>query len=565
MEKLWKASNNSDPNITKTLSQELNVSNIIAELLIKRDIHTFFEAKNFFRPKLENLIDPFLMKGMCDATNRINESLKNEEKIMIYGDYDVDGTTSVALLYSYLMKQKANLIYYIPDRYKEGYGVSVEGIKKAKEEKVSLIIIIDCGIKAIDQIELANSFQIDSIICDHHKPGKVLPKAKAILNPKQDGCNYPYKDLCGCGIGFKLIQAIEQQKVQKLDSILEYLDLVAIAICADIVPITGENRLLTFLGLQLINKNIRPGLSQLLKTTKKYINVSDLIFTIAPRINAAGRMKHGKHAVELLICKEENDIFSKARAIELLNTERKLIDEKITKEAIEQVETLSEVNNSTTVVFRPDWHKGVIGIVASRLIDHYYRPTVVLTKSGEVYAGSVRSVKGFDVYEALLACSDYMIQFGGHKYAAGLTIRPSQYSDFKIAFEKEVSNRIESDQTIPSIIYDIETTLDNFDTTLYRIINQMGPFGPLNRQPLFYIKNCIDNGFTKLVGAEKNHLSLGIKDETKTNFSGIGFEMGKYISKIKMNNKFSILAHLQNNEFRGESKLQLLIKDISFE
>ena len=534
MEKLWKLSNNSDPKIINTLGRELNVSNIIAELLVKRNIYTFLEAKKFFRPKLEDLIDPFLMKGMYEATNKINESLKNGEKIMIYGDYDVDGTTSVALLYSYLTKQNSNVTYYIPDRYKEGYGLSIAGIEKAKEEKVSLIIIIDCGIKAIDQIELANSYQIDAIICDHHKPGKILPKAKAILNPKQIDCNYPYKELCGCGIGFKLIQAIELQKNQKLDSILEYLDLVAIAICADIVPITGENRLLTFLGLQLINKNLRPGFSRFLKNKNKTINVSDLIFTIAPRINAAGRMNHGKHAVELLICKEENDISSKARAIELLNTERKLLDEKITKEAIEQVETLSELNNSTTVVFRPDWHKGVIGIVASRLIDHYYRPTVVLTKSGDVYAGSVRSVRGFDVYEALLACSDSMIQFGGHKYAAGLTLSPSKYSDFKIAFEREVSDRIEPDQTTPSVIYDIETTLDNFDLSLYRIINQMGPFGPLNRQPLFYIKNCIDNGFTKLVGAEKNHLSLSIKDETETNFYGIGFEMEKYISKITM-------------------------------
>ena len=565
MKKLWKPSNNSDPKIIDTLGRELKVSNIIAELLVKRNIHTFLEAKKFFRPKLEDLIDPFLMKGMYEATNKINESLKNGEKIMIYGDYDVDGTTSVALLYSYLTKQNSNVIYYIPDRYKEGYGLSIAGIEKAKEEKVSLIIIIDCGIKAIDQIQLANSYQIDAIICDHHKPGKILPKAKAILNPKQIDCNYPYKELCGCGIGFKLIQAIELQKNQKLDSILEYLDLVAIAICADIVPITGENRLLTFLGLQLINKNLRPGFSRFLKNKKKNINVSDLIFTIAPRINAAGRMNHGKHAVELLICKEENDISSKARAIELLNTERKLLDEKITKEAIEQVETLSQLNNSTTVVYRPDWHKGVIGIVASRLIDHYYRPTVVLTKSGDVYAGSVRSVRGFDVYEALLACSESMIQFGGHKYAAGLTLSPSKYSDFKIAFEREVSDRIGPDQTTPSIIYDIETTLDNFDFSLYRIINQMGPFGPLNRQPLFYIKNCIDNGFTKLVGAEKNHLSIGIKDETETNFYGIGFEMEKYISKIKMKNKFSILAHLQNNEFRGNSKLQLLVKDIYFE
>jgi len=565
MEKPWRLSKNLDSNIVSSLGNELNVSNIIAELLVKRDIYTFSEAKTFFRPQLEDLIDPFLMKGMYGAANKIKEALIESQKIMIYGDYDVDGTTSVALLYSYLTTQNANVIYYIPDRYNEGYGLSKLGIEKAKEEEVSLLIVIDCGIKAIEQVEIANSYEIDVIICDHHNPGKTLPKAMSILNPKQSDCEYPYKELCGCGIGFKLIQAIEQEKEQGLNSILEYLDLVAIAICADIVPMTGENRLLASLGLKLINKNLRPGLAYFLKNKQKKINVSDLIFTIAPRINAAGRMKHGKHAVELLISKEENEISSKARVIELFNTERKLLDEKITNEALEQIETLSELDNLTTVVFRPDWHKGVIGIVASRLIEHHYRPTVVLTKSGDIYAGSVRSVKGFDVYEALLACSDFIIQFGGHKYAAGLTLDPSKYSDFKRAFEKEVSSRILPDQLVPSISYDMEVTLDKLTQPVYRIINQMSPFGPLNRQPLFYIKNCEDNGGTKLVGVDNNHLRLEIKDETEINFSGIGFEMGEYISEIKTKNTFSILAHLQNNEFNGNSKLQLLIKDILFE
>ena len=565
MKKLWKLSKNLHPKITKNLEAELNVSSLIAELLVKRNIYSFLEAKKFFRPELKNLIDPFLMKGMYDATNKISQTLKEDKKIMIYGDYDVDGTTSVALLYSYLIKQKANAIYYIPDRYTEGYGLSLLGIEEAKKEKVSLIIVIDCGIKAIEQIEISNSYDIDVIICDHHKPGKILPKAKAILNPKQVDCNYPYKELCGCGIGFKLIQAMEQQKGLGITSILEYLDLVAIAICADIVPMTGENRLLTSLGLKLINKNLRSGLNLFIKNKQKKINVSDLIFKIAPRINAAGRIKHGKYAVDLLISNEKNDTSSKARAIELLNTERKLLDEKTTKEALEQIEISSELNNKTTVVFRPDWHKGVIGIVASRLIEHHYKPTIVLTKSGEVYSGSVRSVKGFDVYEALLACSAHMIQFGGHKYAAGLTLDPMKYSDFKKAFEKEVSRRILPEQLEPTINYDMEVTLDKITQPIFRIINQMSPFGPLNRQPLLYIKNCLDNGGTKLVGVEKNHLRLEIKDQTKTNFSGIGFEMGEYISRIKMKHTFSILAHIQNNEFNGNSKLQLLIKDISFD
>ena len=562
MKKSWRISKDLDSNNVSSLANELNVSNIIAKLLVKRDVYTFSEAKTFFRPQLEDLIDPFLMKGMGGAANKIKKALIESKKIMIYGDYDVDGTTSVAMLYSYLTAQNDNIIYYIPDRYNEGYGLSKLGIEKAKEEEVALLIVIDCGIKAVEQVEMANSYGIDVIICDHHNPGKTLPKATAILNPKQSDCEYPYKDLCGCGIGFKLIQAIEQDKDQGLSYILEYLDLVAIAICADIVPMTGENRLLASLVLKLINKNLRPGLTYFLK--KKKINVSDLIFTIAPRINAAGRMKHGKHAVELLINKKENEISSKARVIELFNTERKLLDEKITNEALEQIETLSELDNLSTVVFRPDWHKGVIGIVASRLIEHHYRPTVVLTKSGDIYAGSVRSVKGFDVYEALLACSDFIIQFGGHKYAAGLTLEPSKYSDFKTAFEKEVSARILPDQMVPSITYDMEITLDKLTKPVYRIINQMSPFGPFNRQPLFYIKNCVDNGGTKLVGADNNHLRLEIKDGAEINFSGIGFEMGEYISKIKMKNKFSILAHLQNNEFNGNSKLQLLVTDISF-
>ena len=564
MDKKWKTLNNRDSSAIITLARDLNISEIISELLVQRGIRSFLDAKSFFRPQIENLIDPFLMKGMHEATDRINKCLKDGEKIMIYGDYDVDGTTSVALLYSYLIKQNADVSFYIPDRYKEGYGLSIAGIEKAKEEKISLIIVIDCGIKAIEQIEKANSYKIDTIICDHHKPGNSLPKAKAILNPKQQDCSYPYKDLCGCGIGFKLIQAIEQLKEKNLDSILEYLDLVSIAICADIVPMTGENRLLTSLGINLINKNPRPGISKFLKNKKKDVNVSDLIFKLAPRINAAGRMKHGKHAVELLICNNKNEISTKSRAIELLNTERKLLDEKITKEAIDQVETLSELNNFTTVVYRPDWHKGVIGIVASRLIEQFYRPTVVLTKSGNVYSGSVRSVRGFDVYEALSACSDYMIQFGGHKYAAGLTLDPSKYIDFKKAFEKEVTYRINPEDRFSSIVYDIEITLDKLDLSTYRIIKQMAPFGPLNRQPLFFIKNCIDNGYTKIVGAENNHLSIGLKDETETSFFGIGFDMGQHISKIKMMNKFSILAHLQINEFRGKTNLQLLVKEICF-
>ena len=564
MEKSWKLLKNLNPEITKNLAQELNVSNIIAELLVKRNITNYLEAKLFFRPRIEDLLDPFLMKGMSSAVNKIIETIESNKKIMIYGDYDVDGTTSVALLYLYLTKLNADLIYYIPDRYLEGYGLSNQGINKAKEEKVSLIIVVDCGIKANDQIDLANSYNIESIICDHHYPGINLPKSLSILNPKQSDCKYPYKELCGCGIGFKLIQAIEQKKGKGLDSIIEFLDLVTIAICADVVPMTGENRVLASLGLKLINKEIRPGLKNFIKNKNNQINVSDLIFKIAPRINAAGRMKHGKHAVELLISVNEKYISTKSRTIELLNSERKLLDGKITKEALEQIENLLETNSYSTVVFRPDWHKGVIGIVASRLIESYYRPTIVLTKSGENYTGSVRSVKGFDVYETLSKCSAHLIQYGGHKYAAGLTLNPSKYSDFKTAFEKEVMRTILPEQRIKSISYDLETTFNYLTNSVCRIVEQMKPFGPLNMPPLFYIKNCIDSGQTKLVGADNNHLKLEVKDETGTPFSGIGFEMGKYISKIKMKIPFSIIAQVRSNEFMGRSKFQLNIKDISF-
>ena len=564
MEKSWKLLKNLNPEITKNLAQELNVSNIIAELLVKRNITNYLEAKLFFRPRIEDLLDPFLMKGMSSAVNKIIETIESNKKIMIYGDYDVDGTTSVALLYLYLTKLNADLIYYIPDRYLEGYGLSNQGINKAKEEKVSLIIVVDCGIKANDQIDLANSYNIESIICDHHYPGINLPKSLSILNPKQSDCKYPYKELCGCGIGFKLIQAIEQKKGKGLDSIIEFLDLVTIAICADVVPMTGENRVLASLGLKLINKEIRPGLKNFIKNKNNQINVSDLIFKIAPRINAAGRMKHGKHAVELLISVNEKYISTKSRTIELLNSERKLLDGKITKEALEQIENLLETNSYSTVVFRPDWHKGVIGIVASRLIEYYYRPTIVLTKSGENYTGSVRSVKGFDVYETLSKCSAHLIQYGGHKYAAGLTLNPSKYSDFKTAFEKEVMRTILPEQRIKSISYDLETTFNYLTNSVCRIVEQMKPFGPLNMPPLFYIKNCIDSGQTKLVGADNNHLKLEVKDETGTPFSGIGFEMGKYISKIKMKTPFSIIAQVRSNEFMGRSKFQLNIKDISF-
>ncbi|MBN09051.1 MAG: single-stranded-DNA-specific exonuclease RecJ [Flavobacteriaceae bacterium] len=565
IKKNWKKIEAPDLVKSKNLQNELNVPKLIAQLLVQRGIELFSEAREFFRPELKDLIDPFLMKGMKKAIDKIIFSIENKETIMIYGDYDVDGTTSVALLYSFLKKQGGIVIPYIPDRYKEGYGVSVTGINAAKEKKVSLIIIIDCGIKAIKEIELANSYGIDTIICDHHIPGKVLPNAVSILNPKQEDCSYPYKELCACGIGFKVIQAFEQKKGNSFDNIKAYLDLVAIAIAADIVPITGENRVLTFLGLKRLNSDIRIGLKHLINNQYKKLNIYDLIYKIAPRINAAGRMKHGMYAVDLLVSTFDQEAISKSRTIELFNSERKMIDERITKEALEQIELIGSVEAKTTVVYRPDWHKGVIGIVASRLMEFHYRPTIVFTKEGEFIVGSARSVKGFNIYEALSSCSKYLIQYGGHKYAAGLKIEPEKFTEFKIAFESAVSKKILSHQLIPSLTYDLEITLDKLTSTTFRIINQMRPFGPYNREPVFCVNNCLDNGGTRKVGKENNHLKLEIIDKSGTSFSGIGFNMAEYLSEIKSKNDFSILANLIKNDYNDRSELQLLIKSISFD
>ena len=564
MEKIWKIKDPPDKELSNNLQREIEVPKIISDLLVLRGIKSFTEAKEFFRPQLNQLFDPFLMKDMNQAVNIIFEVLENNMKIMIYGDYDVDGTTSVALLYLYFKSFGLEPLSYIPDRYKEGYGLSIDAIKKAKEESVKVLIVADCGIKAIKQIELANSFGIRVIICDHHKPSNELPKANAILNPKQIDCEYPYKELCGCGIVFKLIQAINQKKGKNIDEIWEFMDLVAIAIAADIVPIEGENRILSYFGLKRINKAPRKSIKAFLKNIDRNINISDLAFRIGPRINAAGRIKHANHALELLICNNDIDIEAKLRSIELLNSERKLIDEKTTNEAKEQIDNLSNPEEKATVVFRPDWNKGVIGIVASRLMEYYYRPTIVLTKSENIYSGSARSVKGFDIYESISNCSRHLIQFGGHKYAAGLTLLPEKYNDFKKEFNKVVSDNILPDQLVPSLEYDLDISLNELSLSVYRIINQMRPFGPSNRQPLFCIKNCVDNGGSKLVGNDNNHLKIQFKDKSGKIMDGIGFKMGKHISKIKMKKEFSIMGHLQLNNFNGNSSLQLQIKAIVF-
>jgi len=461
------------------LSEVLSIDKVLSSLLIQRGVQTFDQAKKFFRPSLDDLHDPFLLKDMDIAVSRIEKAIANNENILIYGDYDVDGTTAVSLVSSYLKTITNHIATYIPDRYDEGYGISTQGIDFAADHNFSLIIALDCGIKAIKKVNYASQKNIDFIICDHHKPGNKLPKAVAVLNAKREDCSYPFDELCGCGVGFKLIQALASKRGQTLEDLTQYLDLVATAIAADIVPITGENRILTYFGLQVINSNPRNGIKAIIQGVKKKIlTITDVVFIIAPRINAAGRMKHGNYAVELLTEMDYEAALNFATSIEKFNLERKEIDKKITYEALQQIKSANEEEKFSTVVYSEDWHKGVIGIVASRLIESYYRPTLVFTKSGDKLAASARSVKGFDIYEALEQCSEYLEQFGGHKYAAGLTLTPDQYIPFKEKFEAVVKKTIDKELLIPEITIDSTLYLSEITPKFFRILKQMGPFGP---------------------------------------------------------------------------------------
>ena len=548
----------------KQLQIEIGVPHEIACLLIQRGIQDYETAKSFFRPELSDFHDPFKMLGMKEAVDRIFRGINKGEKIMIYGDYDVDGTTAVALVYSFLKEIQSDCIYYIPDRYDEGYGISIKGIDHAKAENVSLIIALDCGIKAVDKVSYAQTLGIDFIICDHHLPGKTLPEAYAILNPKQANCSYPFKDLCGCGIGFKLINALTLERGGAVDQIIPYMDLVAMAIAADMVPMVGENRVLTYFGIQQIQENPRLGIRFFIKELKRKINVSDLVFVIAPRINGAGRIKHGSHAVALLLSEDPEETLSQARAIELYNSERKELEQKITIQALDQIEQNQEEELNSTVVYQPDWHKGVLGIVASRLIETYYRPTIVFTASGEYYTGSVRSVKGFDIYQILETCREHIVQFGGHRYAAGLTIRPEEYLSFKKAFELAVAKSIKPEELIPTSSYDLEMTFDKITPKFYRIMAQMAPFGPGNLRPVFLTKDCLDAGGSKVIGTDQSHLKLFVTDDSTSTLPGIGFGMANHIIKIKSRDPFQILYTVDENEFRGDKHLQLKLKDLRF-
>ncbi len=544
------------------LSSALQIDVPLAKLLCQRNIETFEEAKMFFRPSLDDLYDPFLMKDMDLAVRRIEEAISNDESILIYGDYDVDGTTSVSLLYSYLSTLTPKITTYIPDRYDEGYGVSLKGIDFAEDNGFSLVIALDCGIKALNQVAYAEEKNIDFIICDHHKPGEKLPDAFAILNAKRKDCEYPFKELCGCGVGFKLIQALASKKDTPIEELVPYLDLVATAIAADIVPIVDENRVLTYFGLQVINERPRNGIKALLHQVKKTeLTITDVVFIIAPRINAAGRIKHGNAAVELLIESNYEDALSYAQEIESFNVNRRELDTKITEEALYQIRKNKEEDRFTTVVYDKNWHKGVIGIVASRLTETYYRPTLVFTKSGDKLAASARSVKGFDVYNALQACEEHLIQFGGHKYAAGLTLKPENYEAFKSKFEAVVQTSIDPELLEPEITVDAELEFTEITPKFFRILKQLAPFGPKNMKPVFVSRNVRDNGYGKQVGSDKSHLKLSLfqGDNTQT-INAIGFGLGNKIDDI--HNGFDVVYTIDENEWNGYKSLQLVLKDL---
>jgi single-stranded-DNA-specific exonuclease len=547
----------------EALQKALGVDQTVASLLIQRGIETYEDAKTFFRPSLSDLHDPFLMKDMDLAVQRIETAISKGENILVYGDYDVDGTTSVALLSSYLKTRIDSVATYIPDRYGEGYGISYQGIDFAQDNDFSLIVALDCGIKAIEKIDYAKERGIDFIICDHHRPGKELPKAVAVLDPKRDDCEYPYKELCGCGIGFKLIKALVSKTNQTLDDLLEYLDLVATAIAADIVPITGENRVLAYHGLQVINKTPRAGIKAILQQVKKdEFTITDVVFVIAPRINAAGRMKHGNHAVTLLSETDFNLATEFAEDIETFNTDRREADKRITQEALLQIETNEEQEGFTTVVYDESWHKGVIGIVASRLIETYYRPTLVFTKSGNKLAASARSVKGFDVYNALQACAEHIEQFGGHKYAAGLTLKVENYKAFKQAFETVVSSTIDRNLLTPEIRVDREITLAEVTPKFYRILSQFGPFGPGNMTPVFMTQNLKDTGYGKCVGEDDAHLRLTATQSGMQKIVSIGFNIGDKFPLIQNRKAFQAVYSVDENHWNDKVSLQLKLKDI---
>lgn len=560
----WTLKTEPDGAVVADLAAALKIEPLLSKLLVQRGITNFEAARQFFRPSLAALHDPFLMKDMQKAVDRLEEAFKTGEKILVFGDYDVDGTTAVALMASYLRTIHPDVDTYIPDRYAEGYGVSFAGIDYAYEHNMTLIVALDCGIKSVDKVLYAKEKGIDFIICDHHLPGDEIPAAVAVLDPKQQDCTYPYDELCGCGVGFKLIQALGQRRGQTIETFIPYLDLVATAIGADIVPITGENRILAYFGLQVINANPRPGIRALLKQySQKEFTITDIVFKVAPKINAAGRIKHGNYAVDLLTRFTFEEALQTAEMIVRFNEERRALDQQITEKALRQILENQEVGCKSTVVYDPEWHKGVIGIVASRLIETYYRPTLVFTKSGDYLAASARSVKNFDVYKALEACSEHMLQFGGHMYAAGLTLEASAFPAFKAKFEQVVSDTITEKQLVPEIEIDAVVDFSQFSDRFLRILKQFEPHGPDNMTPVFLTKQVYDTGYAKPLGKENEHLRLFVKqDNFETGYSAIAFGGGAWISKVKPRQYVDIVYSLEEHEWQGKTTIQFQIKDL---
>jgi single-stranded-DNA-specific exonuclease len=560
LEKRWQLKP-ADPVKTKKLQEALKVHPVLCSLLVQRGITDFEEARSFFRPRLEDLHSPWLFKDMDKAVNRISQAIGKKEKVLIYGDYDVDGTTSVASMYLFLQKIHSQLAYYIPHRYKEGYGVSKAGIDYAIENNFSLIISLDCGIKSVELVQYAKDNGVDFIICDHHLPDDILPNATAILNAKQPDCTYPYKELCGCGVGFKLMCALQEKLELEESPAFESLDLLATAIAADIVPMTGENRILAYHGLLRANQKPNHGIAALCEQSglKQELDIQKLVFIIAPRVNAAGRMDEAGKAVELFIAPDRSTALEFATQLHSDNTDRREADRTTTKEALELLNNDPTSNEKkSTVVYQPHWHKGVVGIVASRLTEHYYRPTIVLTKSGDIVAGSARSVAGFNLYEAIHACREHLLGYGGHFAAAGMTLEENKVNDFKAAFETVVSQSIQSDQLTPLIEVDLEVSLSDLNLSLYKLIGQMEPFGPENLRPVFWARQLKNTGYSKIVKEE--HIRFSVTDGNTT-FSGIGFGLAKKFHYLQQSN-FDLAFTIDENDYNNQRTLQLRVLDI---
>ncbi|PRZ02016.1 exonuclease RecJ [Marinilabilia salmonicolor] len=569
MEKRWSIKENPESEIEAELSAFEDIGPALGRLLALRGVRNSEEARTFFNPSLSDLHDPFLMKDMQEAVDRIQKAISAKEKILVYGDYDVDGTTSVALVYSFLRQFVPEISYYIPDRYEEGYGISYKAIDMAVEENTGLIIALDCGIKAVEKIEYACGKGVDFIICDHHTPGDVLPKAAACLDPKRPDCSYPEKNLSGCGVGFKMLQALCQQQDIDNESLFQYLDLVVVSIASDVVPIIGENRILADMGLMKLNRNPGVGLKSIIRVSGmagRELTISDIIFKIGPRINAAGRIESGKDAVALLVSEDENKAYGMSCTINECNETRKDLDRNITREALALLEdNVAQREKKTTVLFHPEWHKGVIGIVASRLTENYYRPTVVLTESKGMITGSARSVDGYDLYHAIEACQDLLENFGGHTYAAGLTLRPENINAFIEKFEKIVSETIRPEQLVPQIEVDAEIGLGDITVEFFQNLKRFRPYGPGNLKPVFVTRNVYDFGTSKVVGKEKEHLKLEMIESTSPKIiKGIAFGKGHLLEKIKQSQPFNICYTIEESLYDNHQPFQLMVKDINF-